>query len=139
MATKKKSTRGPVTVEDALDRIDGNLGGIYLTLGEVVDAINNQAKRDPERSLVRNFFHTWRTAEGGERVIEWQGCIVAQPKPELCLVQLFSWVDGAPTERRLVALDKMLDWTFYANGEQMAEAYGKHEAARRAKKGEPKP
>lgn len=86
------------------------------------------------RSLVGNFFHTpgvgaW--AKDPEALTErerndkgWQGYVVSEVKlAEIYLVQLFSWIDGSPTNRVLVKLEELLDWTFFEDQDAMKWAY----------------
>jgi len=55
----------------------------------------------------------------------WQGHIVAEPAPQMYLVQLFSWIDGHPTDQKLISLQRMIEenWTFYDSSEDMIFAY----------------
>lgn len=43
----------------------------------------------------------------------WQGEILAMPRAETYLVQLFSWLDGGPTDQVFVKLEDMTEWKFY--------------------------
>jgi len=48
--------------------------------------------------------------------VEWQGAVIAEPHSGWYLVQLFEWASGAPTEQRLVPIEKMISWSFYPDG-----------------------
>lgn len=65
--------------------------------------------------LVGQFFHTF----GQDKKIEWQGYVIGRPEPGIYLVQLFSWLDGGETSRRLVPITKMSDWLFYPDCQAM--------------------
>jgi hypothetical protein len=77
--------------------------------------------------LVGRFFHTWRDpAEAGEhstiirgRALNWQGHVVDQIDDAVYLVELFSWLDGCPTDTQIATLDDMRSWTFYDSSLEM--------------------
>lgn len=77
-------------------------------------------KTDP---LVGKWFHTF-SPESEKRKTQadrlcWQGHILALVRPEVYLVQLFSWIDGDPTEQFLIPFADMKDWWFYDSSEKM--------------------
>lgn len=74
-------------------------------------------------SLVGSFFHS--TVEHG-----WQGLVVAEPRPGIYLVELFSWVMGDPTHQQLIPIEEMTGWRFYDDTEWMNNAY-KHGGVQR--------
>lgn len=67
------------------------------------------------RSLEGHHFHSL----GTDGKIEWQGYVVAQVQPGWFMVQLYSWLDGRQTNRKLVPFEKMVDWLFYATNDDM--------------------
>ena len=73
-------------------------------------------KQEKENVLIGQFFHTLNPQTGD---IECQGVVVGTPEPEWYYVQLFSWIDGEPTQRILVPFKDMTDWLFYKNRDCM--------------------
>jgi hypothetical protein len=70
------------------------------------------AKRE---RLVGKYFHS-----GNENSkIEWQGVVIGEPHAGWYLVQLFDWASGEPSVQRLVPIEKMIGWLFYADGAPM--------------------
>jgi len=69
-------------------------------------------------SLVGSFFHS--NAQRG-----WQGCVVAEPREGVYLVELFSWTMGESTCQRLIPIDWMVSegWQFYDDAEWMRNTY----------------
>ena len=51
--------------------------------------------------------------------IEWQGLVIGEPYPGWYLVQLFEWSSGDPSVQRLVPIEKMNSWSFYASADAM--------------------
>ncbi len=70
------------------------------------------------KELLGQFFHS--RVEGK---IHWQGCVLSELPGERYLVQLCSWLDGNPTERKIVPLDEMAAWSFYSSAYAMRWAY----------------
>jgi hypothetical protein len=88
-------------------------------------------------SLVGSYLHS-----GYER--GWQGIVVAEPAPRVCLVETFSWLVPGSTQQWLVPLGTMMaeDWCFYDDAEWMAGSYdtevkGRWDEERRAARDEP--
>jgi hypothetical protein len=82
--------------------------------------------------LVGHFFHSVVDGE-----VNWQGHIVANPSSDWYIVELFSWMDGCPTVRRLIRIEEMRDWLFYRDSEDMGHSYeygSAYHMARRAEK-----
>lgn len=69
------------------------------------------AKLIGTRKLVGFWFHS-RDARGE---INWQGQVIRKAKHGCYIVQLYSWLTGAPTDRACVAAESMRDWTFYGS------------------------
>ncbi len=67
-----------------------------------------------ETGFVGQFFHSRLDGK-----IKWQGHVVSQIGPDRYLVQLASWLDGYPTERKIVSFDDMAGWSFYRTAHQM--------------------
>lgn len=98
-------------------------------------------KNGPQ-ALVGLYFHTFADA-GDQRVVEYQGKIVAHVGDGDFLVQLFSWLDGEPTELHLLEVARLKDGRaqFYETREAWTAWYervGCH-WARRAERLEPTP
>ena len=78
------------------------------------------------------FFHTYK--EGG--VVHWQGVVLSTTKDHL-EVQLFSWLDGHPTDILVLPKSetiwddkKQTGWKFYADREAWLHAYQMYDARR---------
>ena len=70
------------------------------------------------------WFHTpMKDDEGEINGVGWQGNILAEPSPGVYLVQLFSWLSGAPTDQVLVPFEDMRDWVFYDSNDDMVLSY----------------
>jgi hypothetical protein len=69
--------------------------------------------------LKGKFFHSMKS---DDKAIHWQGQIVDELTPGYFLLQLFSWLDGRPTDQMTVALADMRGWKFYTSQEAMVEA-----------------
>lgn len=65
--------------------------------------------------LIGKFFHT--LSDKGK--LEYQGVVLGSPEPDWYLVMLFSWLDGRPTNGKLVRFVDMADWMFYFDDEHM--------------------
>lgn len=77
-------------------------------------------------SLIGNYFHSIGKDTGK---VEWQGVVISRPMPGWYLVQLFDWIVGDPSVRRVVKLDDMESWLFYPDAEVMRFSY-EHGTAR---------
>jgi hypothetical protein len=82
------------------------------------------------KSLAGHHFHSI----GKDGQIEWQGFVVSEVQPGWFMVQLYSWIDGRQTNRRLVPFQKMADWLFYFTNDDM-QWEAEHGNARRLLKG----
>jgi hypothetical protein len=65
--------------------------------------------------LVGNCFHS--IDEEGK--IQWQGRVLSSPKQDWYLIQTYEWLMGEPHDRKLVHFDKMVNWLFYENENDM--------------------
>ena len=70
----------------------------------------------PANALVGCFFHSVDKETG--RAI-WQGQIIGNPEPGWYIVQLFEWLMGEPSYRKLVNFEEMTGWLFYDDAEGM--------------------
>lgn len=77
---------------------------------------------DTDWSLVGKYCHSLLEKHGIE-YCEWQGKIVGEIGTDYVLVQLFSWLDGSPTLKRLVPLFRLANWNLYDTAEAMNLAY----------------
>ena len=68
-------------------------------------AAEKEMKRPP---LVGKYFHSIKDGK-----VDWQGKVLSELPDHKYLVQLFSWLDGAPTNQEIVGLDDMDNWRFY--------------------------
>jgi hypothetical protein len=72
--------------------------------------------------LVGKYFHS----ANENNKVEWQGVVIGEPHPGWYLVQLLEWASGEPSVQRLVPIEKMVAWVFYADRDAMTStlAYG---------------
>lgn len=84
------------------------------------------------QSLVGSYCHKIEgqdtLAPDASGVITWQGCVVAEPAPGVCLVELDNCLPGARRAQLLVELRQMVgdpscEWRFYDTEEQMRLAF----------------
>jgi hypothetical protein len=86
----------------------------YLCVEINVDAMKDEVAAKREK-LLGKYFHS-----GSENSkIEWQGVVIGEPHPGWYLVQLFDWASGQPSVQRLVPIEKMVGWLFYADAAPM--------------------
>jgi hypothetical protein len=64
-----------------------------------------------QTQLVGLYFHTFLK----DNEIQWQGIVVGNPQPGWYLVQLFEWLNGTDSNIKLVMMEDMLHWQFYAD------------------------
>lgn len=99
--------------------------------GKSSQSVHHQAKpADPTASqqlgLVGMWGHTFTTNDLGEKDIEWQFKIVRQVNADTWMCQLFSWLDGEPTNCTPISTDKILnECKLYASNEMMNQEYEK--------------
>lgn len=79
--------------------------------------MNTEGNED--KQLVGHFFHSY--VEDGQ--YHHQGFILSSPEPGYYLCQLFEWLTGSQSCRKLFRIADMADWTFYASAEGMIENY----------------
>jgi|SRR5580704_17324184 hypothetical protein len=71
-------------------------------------------------TLTGKFFHSVGL---DRKTIEWQGTFLGLASPGLYRVQLFEWIDGQPSEQRLVPATDMRYWLIYESAEAMNNYY----------------
>lgn len=76
--------------------------------------MNNGKHRQPASPLIGQLFHSVDPKTGQ---IEWQGEVVGELQPGWYLVQIFDWIAGEPSVRRIVPMKSMVHWLFYPNRE----------------------
>ena len=69
--------------------------------------------------LVGLFFHS--ISAGNE--VEWQGRIVKELPSERYLVQLYDWMLGDPSLKKIVQISEMAAWRFYDSAEEWRDWY----------------
>ena len=82
-------------------------------------------------SLVGFYFHSFHADKPKE--LNWQGQVVARAEQGLFVCQLFSWMDGRPTNCVLVRVEDMALWKFYQTEANMHDEYALHAQRRRAR------
>lgn len=95
------------------------------------DQVQASAHENRQSTLVGRFFHTWRDPSDNDydiirnlRAVLWQGQIVDQVGPQELLIQLFSWLDGKETDKKIAVMADMHDWTFYDSSIEMVSSLG---------------
>ncbi len=78
-------------------------------------------------TLTGKYFHS---VKSDRETIEWQGQFLGLASPGLYRVQLYSYLDGAPSHQRLVPATDMRYWLVYDTNEQMLEAYDRYMKSR---------
>lgn len=69
--------------------------------------------------LKGHYFHSYNK----DGLVEWQGKIISSPEPGIYLVQLYEWIVGAESCRKLVNIQDMITWSFYETAEEMDNTY----------------
>lgn len=77
-----------------------------------------ETTEQPKDPLIHQCFHSLKDGK-----IQWQGYVIGSPAPGLYYVQLFEWLMGDPSTRKLVKLEDMMDWLFYPDDEAMKFSY----------------
>jgi hypothetical protein len=76
--------------------------------------------RSPKIAKRGKWFHSWKDGE-----IEWQGCVLCE-NADTATVQLFSWLDGHPTDQKVIPVSSMRDWSFYRTPRAMRRRYSEY-------------
>jgi len=79
-----------------------------------------EKKKDYKGSLPGNWFHSFENDK-----TKWQGQILSAEPNNYFLIQLYSWLHGTPTDRKLIHFSEMVDWNFYATDKDMRYAHFK--------------
>jgi hypothetical protein len=74
---------------------------------------------ESSEGLVGHYFHTF----DDKGMVERQGFVSAKAEPGLYLVQFLSWICGDWTNERLIRVDEMMAWNFYATDKDMRFAF----------------
>lgn len=69
--------------------------------------------------LKGHYFHSFNK----DGFVEWQGKVVSNPEPSIYLVQLYEWLVGVESCRKLVNIQDMIQWNFYETAEEMNNYY----------------
>lgn len=78
-----------------------------------------------KNSLIGKFFHSI----GDDKLIRWQGQIIAEPKTNVYLVRVFDFMIGQEACQYLIPIDEMKGWMFYNDNESLIYSY-EHGSAR---------
>jgi hypothetical protein len=70
--------------------------------------------------LEKKFFHSFHDGK-----INLQGQIISELNDNYFLIQLFEWVLGAESTKRIVHIDVMVDWNIYDTDKEMNDYYYK--------------
>ena len=73
---------------------------------------------DYGEKIEKKWFHSFKNGK-----IVWQGQVLSKESNNTFLVQLYSWIDGMPTNQHLVFLSEMKNWRFYNSDKEMKEVY----------------
>ena len=88
------------------------------------DPPRGRARRDP---LVGCFFHSFhpqtKYPDAPTPIVNWQGHVLGRADEHTYLIELFSWMDGAPNGQQLQSIVGMSDWKFYPSAEAMNDWY----------------
>lgn len=90
--------------------------------GAGVYSKNSDKESQKQEGIVGKWFHSF--TEAGE--LHWQGQILAPEPNNYFSVQLYSWIDGRPTQIKLVPFSQMIDWNFYISNEEMINYFSGH-------------
>ena len=72
-----------------------------------------EKKSRANSTLIGRYFHTVKNGN-----IDYQGKILAEHAPGEYDVQLFGWLMGEPTSRKIVEIESMDEWRFYETREE---------------------
>lgn len=77
-------------------------------------------------SIDKQFFHSF----GTDGFLLWQGRVLGHVQDGFYLVQLFSWIDGEPSNCEIVHFNEMIGWMFYQSPEQLIYSWEHGQAKR---------
>ena len=67
--------------------------------------------------LEGKYFHSFTDGN-----VKWQGKVLKAIADNQYEIQLYNWIDGAPTSQRIVSILSMREWLFYDNRYAWVEA-----------------
>lgn len=73
-------------------------------------------KTQAKIELVGHYFLVFEQREG-EKKPKHQGRLIGQITEDIYLVELYSWITGSVTNRKLASLREMVDWYLYDDHE----------------------
>jgi hypothetical protein len=75
--------------------------------------------------LQGKFFHTFK---GDTNIVQYQGYIeaVVDPDAGYLIVQLYEWISGRPSDKKLMHIGDFLGANLYRDAEEMNEYYKYH-------------
>ncbi len=115
------------TPAEALTAIALCLHELVLAATRHPEAIvrNGETPVTDTHPLVGRFFHTTDTCPRGHPFPEWQGHIVAAPRPDLLLIELFEWIIGEPNGQQFITLDDFITRrpVLYNNAKELHYSY----------------
>lgn len=76
-----------------------------------------EKKIQANSTLVGRHFHILSSGR-----IDKQGKVLAEHAPGKYEIQLFSWIMGEPTDRKIVLIEEMDEWIFYERREEWLAA-----------------
>jgi len=74
-------------------------------------------------TLTGKYFHS---VTSDRETIEWQGKFLGLASPGLYQVQLYEWINGSESEKRLVPATDMRYWKIYDTQDQWLKAYDRY-------------
>ena len=87
--------------------------------GHANNSINGTQPQSYYFKLKKKWFHSF---EDGK--VQYQGqTLDYDPNSQMCLIQFYEWVVGAPSNEKLISIHDMKDWIFYDTDEEMRDAY----------------
>jgi hypothetical protein len=66
--------------------------------------------------LVGKWFHSFK-----DEKICWQGQVISQIDETHYLVQLYDWIVGEPTNKRVVSIELVYGWQFHDTDQEMRD------------------
>lgn len=120
-----------VSVKEGGDDSEGNLitACVDCNLGKSSKSVNPTTETPEVKGIIGLWGHTYE-----DKILEWQFKIIRQIDEETYLCQLFSWMDGSPTESKPITKNDLYNTCkLYTSTELMQEAYEKYEKGQGAK------
>jgi hypothetical protein len=69
-------------------------------------------------ALEKKFFHSFSDGE-----IIWQGKILSSLENNYFLIQLFEWISGEESIKKIVHIETMREWNIYDTDKEMRDCY----------------